>query len=401
MGILGIIVEYNPFHNGHLYHLQTSKKLTKCDYTIAVMSGNFVQRGEPAIVDKWKRTMMALKAGVDLVIELPVVYATSTAENFAYGAVKLLDSLKIVDYISFGSEKGDLNELTKIAEILLEEPIYYRKALKEYLKSGITFAKARELALQKVINNNEIEKILQTSNNILAIEYLKSLKKIGSSIAPFTIKRKGSLYTSLELKEEFASASSIRKHIFEKGLEGLEKYIPDFTKEILQSSFVKKQGPISLEEFSNILIYLLRNHIPLNHIFDVSEGLENKIYKASYKTNNVEELIKLVKSKRYTESRIRHILIHLLLNIDKQIFKEFDGPNYIRVLGFNEKGKEMLREIKKKSPLPIITKVSQYKIKLSNTKMFEKDLFATDVYTLAYKNSSIAGLDFIHPLIKL
>ncbi|MDI3528214.1 MAG: hypothetical protein PWQ23_33 [Thermoanaerobacter sp.] len=401
MGILGIIVEYNPFHNGHLYHLQTSKELTKCDYTIAVMSGNFVQRGEPAIVDKWKRTQMALKAGIDLVIELPVVYATSTAENFAYGAVKLLDSLKIVDCISFGSEKGDLSELTKIAEILLEEPIYYRKALKEYLKSGITFAKARELALQKVINNNEIEKILQTSNNILAIEYLKALKKIGSSIAPFTIKRRGSLYTSLELKGEFASASSIRKHIFEKELEGLEKYIPDFTKEILQSSFVKKQGPISLEEFSNILIYLLRNHIPLNHIFDVSEGLENKIYKASYKTNNVEELIKLVKSKRYTESRIRHILIHLLLNIDKQIFKEFDGPNYIRVLGFNEKGKEMLREIKKKSPLPIITKVSQYKIKLSNTKMFEKDLFATDIYTLAYKNSSIAGLDFIHPLIKL
>ncbi|KHO62593.1 putative nucleotidyltransferase [Thermoanaerobacter sp. YS13] len=401
MGILGIIVEYNPFHNGHLYHLQTSKKLTKCDYTIAVMSGNFVQRGEPAIVDKWKRTEMALRAGIDLVIELPVVYATSTAENFAYGAVKLLDSLKIVDRISFGSEKGDLNELTKIAAMLLEEPIYYKKVLKEFLKSGITFAKARELALQKVINNNEIEKILQTSNNILAIEYLKALKKIGSFIIPFTIKRRGSLYTSLELKGEFASASSIRKHIFENGLEGLEKYIPDFTKEILQNSFEKKQGPISLEEFSNILIYLLRNHIPLNHIFDVSEGLENKIYKASYKTNNVEELIKLVKSKRYTESRIRHILIHLLLNIDKQIFKEFDGPNYIRVLGFNEKGKEMLREIKKKSPLPIITKVSQYKIKLSNTKMFEKDLFATDVYTLAYKNSSIAGLDFIHPLIKL
>lgn len=243
MGILGIIVEYNPFHNGHLYHLQTSKELTKCDYTIAVMSGNFVQRGEPAIVDKWKRTQMALKAGIDLVIELPVVYATSTAENFAYGAVKLLDSLKIVDCFSFGSEKGDLNELTKIAEILLEEPIYYRKALKEYLKSGITFAKARELALQKVINNNEIEKILQTSNNILAIEYLKSLKKIGSSITPFTIKRKGSLYTSLELKGEFASASSIRKHIFEKGLEGLEKYIPDFTKEILQSSFEKNKVP--------------------------------------------------------------------------------------------------------------------------------------------------------------
>ncbi|ADD02552.1 protein of unknown function DUF795 [Thermoanaerobacter italicus Ab9] len=401
MKILGIIVEYNPFHNGHLYHLQTSKELTKCDYTVAVMSGNFVQRGEPAIVDKWKRTMMALKAGVDLVIELPVVYATSTAENFAYGAVKLLDSLKIIDCISFGSEKGELSELIKIAEILLEEPIHYRKALKEYLKTGITFAKARELALKKVTNKNEIEKILQTSNNILAIEYLKALKKIDSSITPFTIKRRGSLYTSLELKGEFASASSIRKHIFEKGLEDLEKYIPNFSKEILQSSFEKKQGPVSLEDFSNILIYLLRNHIPLNHIFDVSEGLENKIYKASYKTNNIEELIKLIKSKRYTESRIKHILTHLLLKIDKQIFEEFDGPNYIRVLGFNEKGKKVLKEIKKKSSLPIITKVSQYKSKLSNTKMFEKDLFATDTYTLAYKNSSIAGLDFIHPLIKL
>ncbi len=397
MKILGIIVEYNPFHNGHLYHLQTSKELTKCDYTVAVMSGNFVQRGEPAIVDKWKRTMMALKAGVDLVIELPVVYATSTAENFAYGAVKLLDSLKIIDCISFGSEKGELSELIKIAEILLEEPIHYRKALKEYLKTGITFAKARELALKKVTNNNEIEKILQTSNNILAIEYLKALKKIDSSITPFTIKRRGSLYTSLELKGEFASASSIRKHIFEKGLEDLEKYIPNFSKEILQSSFEKKQGPVSLEDFSNILIYLLRNHIPLNHIFDVSEGLENKIYKASYKTNNIEELIKLIKSKRYTESRIKHILTHLLLKIDKQIFEEFDGPNYIRVLGFNEKGKKVLKEIKKKSSLPIITKVSQYKSKLSNTKMFEKDLFATDTYTLAYKNSSIAGLDlYIH-----
>jgi predicted nucleotidyltransferase len=401
MKILGIIVEYNPFHYGHLYHLQTSKELTKCDYTVAVMSGNFVQRGEPAIVDKWKRTMMALKAGVDLVIELPVVYATSTAENFAYGAVKLLDSLKIIDCISFGSEKGELSELIKIAEILLEEPIHYRKALKEYLKTGITFAKARELALKKVTNNNEIEKILQTSNNILAIEYLKALKKIDSSFTPFTIKRRGSLYTSLELKGEFASASSIRKHIFEKGLEDLEKYIPNFSKEILQSSFEKKQGPVSLEDFSNILIYLLRNHIPLNHIFDVSEGLENKIYKASYKTNNIEELIKLIKSKRYTESRIKHILTHLLLKIDKQIFEEFDGPNYIRVLGFNEKGKKVLKEIKKKSSLPIITKVSQYKSKLSNTKMFEKDLFATDTYTLAYKNSSIAGLDFIHPLIKL
>ncbi|AIS52569.1 hypothetical protein TKV_c13980 [Thermoanaerobacter kivui] len=400
MKILGVIVEYNPLHNGHLYHLQASKSLSNCDYTVAVMSGNFVQRGEPAIVDKWKRTLMALKAGIDLVIELPVVYATSTAENFAYGAVKLLDSLNVIDYLCFGSERGNIEELLEIVQILVEEPPPYKQALKEYLKNGITFAKARELALKKVINN-EIEKILQTSNNILAIEYLKSLKKLKSPIKPLTIKRKGPLYTSLELKGEFASASSIRKHIFDRGLKDVENYIPNFTKEILKESFLKGEGPVSFEEFSKILIYKLRSKAPLEDIFDVSEGLENKIYKASQLTNRIDELIKLIKSKRYTESRIRHILTHLLLNIDKKIFEEFDGPNYIRILGFNKKGIEILKEIKKKSQLPIITKISHYKRKLNNVKMFEKDLFATDVYTLAYKNSSITGLDFKHPIIKI
>ena len=401
MEALGIIVEYNPLHNGHLYHLEESIKLTKCQYVVAVMSGNFVQRGEPAIVDKWKRAEMALKAGIDLVIELPVVYATSTAENFAYGAVKLLDSLKVIDCIAFGSEEGDLEKLSKIADILLEEPPDYKRALKENLGKGLTFAKARELALVKVTGDESISKTLQTSNNILGIEYLKALKKIKSSIVPFTIKRRGALYTSLKLEGEFASSTSIRKAIKEKGIKAVKNYVPDFTLKILEGAFKEGQGPVYLQDFSPIILYLLRSGHPLENIFDVAEGIDNKIYKAASMTNNIKDLIKLTKSKRYTESRIRHILLHLLLKIDKKLFKEFDGPNYIRVLGFSEKGKTILKEIKKKTELPIITKVAQYKSKIEDSRMFERDLFATDVYTLAYKNFAISKLDFFHPIIKL
>jgi len=401
MEVLGIVVEYNPLHNGHLYHLQESIKMTKCKYVVAVMSGNFVQRGEPAILDKWQRTEMALKGGVDLVIELPVIYATSTAENFAYGAIKLLDSLKIVDCISFGSEEGSLDRLVKIADILLNEPLEYRKYLKKYLENGLTFAKARELAILKVTGDKELAKTLQTSNNILGIEYLKALKKIKSPILPFTVKRKGALYTSTKLEGEFASATSIRKAIKEHAIEEIKKYLPPFTLEILERNFNEGKGPVYLEHFSPIIFYLLRQGHTLQHIFDVAEGIENKIYKAANKTNRLEELIKRVKSKRYTESRIRRILLHLILGIDKRLFKEFDGPNYIRVLGFNEKGQKILKEIKKRSHLPIITKVAQYKEKISDSRMFEKDLFATDVYTLAYKNFGISKLDFYHPIIKL
>lgn len=401
MSVLGVIVEYNPLHNGHVYHIKTSKLLSNSDYVIAVISGNFVQRGEPAIVNKWERTKMALYSGVDLVIELPVVYSTSTAENFAYGAVKLLDSLNIVDYLCFGSEYGSLDKLSKIAEVLNEEPMLYKKYLKQYLDNGITFASAREIAIKKIIKT-DIGDILKSSNNILAIEYLKSLQILNSKIKPLTITRKGASYNSLVLTGEFASAASIRKNIFEGHLNDLDNYIPSYTKEILQNCFSRGMGPVSLEDFSKIILYKLRSGFNVNNIFDVSEGLENRIFKASKLTNNIHELIKLIKSKRYTQSRIRHILIHILLEINYSLFYEFNGPNYIRVLGFNNKGLSILKKIKQNSNIPIITKVANYKKILKNKyEMFEKDLFATDVYTLSYKNGGVAGLDFTYPLVKI
>ena len=189
-GILGIVSEYNPFHNGHLMHLNYSKDLTKADFTIAIMTGNFVQRGDTSLVDKWTKTEMALKAGIDLVIELPTVYATSSAENFADGAVKILDSLGIVDYLSFGSEIGELGPIDAVASVLAREPKDLSNLITRQLKSGLSYPKAREIALSQYFGTSPIyTEILQNPNNILGVEYLKAIKRRRSHIKAFTVKR--------------------------------------------------------------------------------------------------------------------------------------------------------------------------------------------------------------------
>ena len=214
--VLGIISEYNPFHNGHMHHLQECKKNTKCDGVICIMSGNFMQRGGPAIIDKWKRAQMAIENGVDLVIELPTYYAVSSAEFFAYGSVSILNSLEIVNNLFFGSECGDIKSLTKIAQTLVEEPWEFKEILKRNINSGLTFAKARELALIEFTNDNYIENIISSSNNILGIEYIKAILKLNSPIVPFTLKREGSSYNDKLLSTSFSSATSIREALKNK-----------------------------------------------------------------------------------------------------------------------------------------------------------------------------------------
>ena len=216
-GILGIVSEYNPFHNGHLHHLELSKQLTNTDFTVAVMSGNFVQRGDTSIVDKWKKAEMAIKAGVDLVIELPTVYAISSAENFADGAVKILNSLGVVDYISFGSEIGEISPLNDVASILYREPKEFQALILSQLKSGLSYPKAREIALSQFFGNSKkYSEVLNNPNNILAVEYLKALKRHRSNIKPLTIKRDYSAYNSTTVKNGIASATAIREMIKNK-----------------------------------------------------------------------------------------------------------------------------------------------------------------------------------------
>lgn len=406
-GILGIVSEYNPFHNGHLMHLQKSKELTHTDFSIAVMSGNFVQRGDTSIVDKWTKAEIALKSGVDLVIELPTLYAISSAENFADGAIKILNSLGIVDYVSFGSEIGEITPLDDVASVLYKEPKEFSSLITKQLRSGLSYPKARELAIQMYFGSSQkYTDVLENPNNILGIEYLKSLKRLKSPITPITLKRKYSDYNSNDIKSGIASATAIRT-MLQKG-KNIHYVVPYETYELLEEK--KKYGQIipSLSIFSKEIIYTLRK-MTLSEIAalpDVSEGLENKIKAAANTSNNLEELILKIKSKRYTQSRIQRILLYALLNIsEKDITMSKKQMPYIRVLGFNKNGKKIISAIANQNPkLQII--VSVKKFMENNTDkhlhtMISKDIFASNVYTLGYEYNSTANLDYTHKVVEI
>ena len=406
-GILGIISEYNPFHNGHIRHLEISKELTKSDFTIAVMSGNFVQRGDTALVDKWTRAEMALRSGIDLVIELPTLYALSSAENFADGAIKILDSLKIVNTVSFGSEIGNLDSLNEIANILYKEPKELSSLINTQVKSGLSYPKARELAISQYFGNSrKHSQILNNPNNILGIEYLKSLKRHKSQIQALTIKREYSDYNSDSVKNGIASATAIRTMLQEN--KNIHYVVPYETYELLEEQKEKGKLITDLSVFEKEIIYCLRR-LTLEEIAelpDVSEGLENKIKSAANISNSLEELINNIKSKRYTQTRIRRILLYALLNItSKNMDLSKKTTPYIRVLGFNQNGKKMISAISKANPkLNIIVSVKKF-MELSNSVtlklMLSKDIFATNIYTLGYKSEPLANLDYTHKVIEI
>ena len=314
--VLGIVAEYNPFHNGHLLHLLKSKEEANADYTICVISGNFVQRGNTSIVNKWVKTEMALNEGVDLVIELPTVYAISSAENFAYGAMKILNSLKIVDTISFGSEFADIDSLNKIASVLYSEPKIYTDFLSAELKKGFSFPKARENALLLYLNNTNYSSILGEPNNILGIEYLKALKKLKSHIKPIAIKREKAFYNSTCIVDEYASATAIRKMIKNEQFNDIRKVMPRSSYDLLVQEFENGQCVLDLSNFEKEILYTIRK-LSINELKqfpDVNEGLENSIKNAANSCNNLEELIFLVKSKRYTQTRLQRILLSIWRN---------------------------------------------------------------------------------------
>ena len=343
-GILGLITEYNPFHNGHLRHLEMSKQLSNCKYSIAVMSGNFVQRGDTSIVNKWIKTEMALKNGVDLVIELPTLYALSSAENFADGAIKILDQLGLVDYVSFGSEIGDINPLNEIASLLYKEPKELSQMIAANVKTGLPYAKARELALEKYYGNSKrINNIIDSPNNILGIEYLKSLKKHRSNIVPITIKRDYSDYNSTKEKTGIVSATAIRTMVQNK--KNIHYVVPYETYELFDQE--KEAGRLvkGLSVFEKEIIYIFRKMslAEIAALPDVSEGLENRIKAAVSKYSTLDKVIDEIKTKRYPQSRIQRIMLYALLDItEKDIAMSKKVTPYVRVLGFNQNGKRII-----------------------------------------------------------
>lgn len=407
--VLGIICEYNPFHNGHLYHLEQSKKITGSNYVVAIMSGNFTQRGNTAIIDKWSRTEAALKCGADLVIELPVLYATSSAENFADGSIRILDSLRIVDYLGFGCENPELTLLTDIADVLYKEPKIYKNILSDEFKKGISFPKARETALLSYLGNNKkYSNIISSPNNILGIEYIKALKKCKSNIVPVPITRFEAGYNDLNYSGNIASATAIRNIIKNGNFEIVKNLLPPPSYEILMDNI--KQGHIipDLSVFEKQIIYNLRkmDTSEIAELPDVTEGLEFSIKKTANACNTISEFLVLIKSKRYTSTRIQRILLYSLLGITKKdmVLSKKVNP-YVRVLGLNNKGKFMISEIANANPkLEIITSVKRFNDRSNNKNlklMLDKDIFATNVYSIGYDFNSCNNLDFTKKIVTI
>lgn len=407
-GVLGIVTEYNPFHNGHVLHLNESKKVTNADFTIAIMSGNFVQRGDTAIFDKWARTEMALKQGIDLVIELPTLYAISSAENFAEGAVKILSTLGIIDYISFGSEIGEIKALNDVAEVLYREPREFSELIKNQLRSGLSYPKAREIAISLYFGSSpKYTDILQNPNNILGVEYLKALKKYKSPIKALTIKRNYSDYNSKTVKKGVASATAIRTMIAEG--KNVHSVVPFESYEIMEKLIKDGEYVPSIKAFEKEIIYILRK-MPIQDIADlpdVTEGLENRIKQAANSSNTLEELITKIKTKRFTQSRIQRILLYALIGIrEKDIQMSRRTLPYIRVLGFNKHGKRIISSIAENNPkAKIVVSVKRF---VENNKeqklqtMMAKDIASTNIYTLGFKNQrGIANLDYTHKVLEL
>ncbi len=407
--VLGIIGEYNPFHNGHMYHLEESKKLTSSNYTVAIISGNFTQRGSTAIIDKWSRAEMAIRNGVDLVIELPLLYATSSAENFADGAIKILNSLKVVDYVSFGSETSNIDILSDLADILYKEPIKYKSLLSHELKKGLSFPKARENALMMYLEGDmKYLDVLSSPNNILGVEYIKALKKYKSNISPISIARFETGYNDVTYSGNIASATAIRNIIKNGAFDALKKLLPSSSYSILLKSIKEGHVVPDLSVFEKQIIYNLRSMYPeeIAELADVSEGLEFSLKNAADSCNTLEDLLNTIKSKRYTETRLQRILLYSLLNITKKdIELSKKATPYVRVLGLNNRGKFLISEIAKANPkLEIITSVKKFSDKTTNKNlkyMIEKDIWATDVYTIGYQFDSSSNLDFTKKLLTL
>lgn len=396
MKTYGIVAEFNPFHNGHEYLIEQGKK-AGAEKTVCVMSGNFVQRGEPAVCSKWRRAEMALKCGADLVVELPVSWAVSSAERFAYGAVSVLNSMGCIDNLLFGCENAGSDSLFSAASLCISEE--YSRALKEFLSEGLSFPSAREKAILSVADERTAE-ILKTPNNILAVEYCKALLRLNSAISPVCVNRTGVDHDSENLNEVFASASAIRKMI-SSDFERTGNFMPEKAFELLKKA--NDEGRL-LKDFKNLdlpLISMLRRAeaSEISLVPDVSEGLEYKIKEAAKSGTSFGEIADLVKSKRYTHSRLRRILLLFYLGIYSKDLIE--TPPYIRVLGFNSKGRELLSQMKKTASLPVIMRYNDI-VKLSGQckSVFDTESRVVDMYNTLFDDIRPCGENMTHnPII--
>lgn len=395
MKAVGLVTEYNPFHNGHLYHLNKAMELTGADISVAVMSGDFVQRGEPAVLDKYTRTSMALNSGVNLVVELPVNYAVSSAESFAAGALKVLDYIK-ADSIAFGSESGDIERLSKLAHILCDNEDTLYKEISKYTVNGISYAAARQKVVEK-LTDKDTAAMLTSSNNILAVEYLKAIIKNNYAIKPYTVQRQGDSYNDTDIRSEYASATALRENL---KADNISEYIPVKAGLILSSN-TNYIYPDDITEtlFTRLLDILFASNYDKNVFIenvmqypDVSKEIAGRLYKSAMDmiTRTVPQrseskdnwafsfgsLCEHIKTKEVPLSRIKRALVRITLGLDKKHMEKYANEPYIRVLGFDKKGQEYLSYIRKTVEVPLITKTADYK------EMLLDDIHAANIYNM-------------------
>ncbi len=383
MKVVGIVSEYNPFHLGHLYQINKIKNHFKNEEVliVTIMSGNFIQRGEPSIIDKFKRCTMALNSGINLCIELPVQYALSSAEGFAYGSIEILHKLGFIDYLCFGCEEPDKEKLTSISDFLISNN---NENIKKYCNKGLSYANARAMLIEENFKDSSICNFIKSPNNILGIEYVKSLKILNSNIKILPIQRIGANYNDEFLNGEFTSATSIRNvSLNNNNICSLKDYLPNYSYEILKQEHINNTL-VSKEKMFEYIKYKLLTTGKIENIEDVNEGLENKFYKEILHSNSLNDLILNVKSKRYTYTRISRILTKYFIgfeNYNKDYIKSLN--NYFRVLGFDNKGLNLLNSIKKTTSLNLISKFNK-----NNSKLAPLDILSTKAYSILNNNIS-------------
>lgn len=395
MKAVGLVTEYNPFHNGHLYHLNKAMELTGADISVAVMSGDFVQRGEPAVLDKYVRASMALNSGVNLVVELPVNYAVSSAESFAAGALKVLNYIK-ADSIAFGSESGDIEKLSRLAHILCDNEDTLYNEISKYTANGISYAAARQKTVEN-LTDKKTAAMLTSSNNILAVEYLKAIIKNNYAIKPYTVQRQGDAYNDTDIRSDYASATALRGNL---KADNISKYIPVKAGLILSSN-TNYIYPDDITEalFTRLLDILFASSYDKNVFIenvmkypDVNKEIAGRLYKsamdmitrtvpqgAESKDNGVfsfGSLCEHIKTKEVPLSRIKRALVRITLGLDKKHMEKYANEPYVRVLGFDKKGQEYLSYIRKTVEVPLITKTADYK------EMLLDDIHAANIYNM-------------------
>ena len=367
MKVAGIIAEYNPFHNGHKYQIDKIKN-AGFDYCIVVMSGQFTERGLPAIADKHTRALMALKGGADLVLELPVYLATGCADRFAFGGVELLSSLNVVDSLCFGIEPESKKSFNTIASFLLNPPKWYDEKLSSYIRSGKTYPEARVCALSEYFDSDTLQ-CLTGSNTILGLEYISAMHKISSSMKPFIIDRVGSRYNDTECREDgFSSASAIRLALNSSNTDLASDSCPEYSVALLNSLNLK-----NINDYSDILHYKLTTASNYCDYLDVGEDLANRIRSLLPEYKDYESFISLVKTKNITYNSVARNLLHILLNIPKDVTGH---AGYARILGFRKDSSELIRMINDSSSIPVINKLADALI----TKELELDIMSSSIY---------------------